>query len=176
MNLIAERIAPMKDAAVTAATTRMVNRIKHLLAEVREAGFCIKQFRLDSRNSKEAYAKLQIIRRITKRDEALAKRNGINPNHVDGWDYVQGCEDGIGNLVKEVADMAAAQYEEYVCKLTQKVGSYDEIKVQTVSGLWTESILTATKDGVDTKWKTQIIVNFSKYGLAFNQFPTRKIK
>jgi hypothetical protein len=86
--------------------------------------------------------------------------------------------DRIEKLVEDAKKDAAHQFEAYVAKLNHKIN--DEVLeavLETRSGLWFESTLTVTtrNKGVQ-KWFTQIIVNFSKYDRAFNQFPTRLVK
>lgn len=83
-------------------------------------------------------------------------------------------EEGIERLVEEAGEEAAASFDAYVAKLTEKVGQCDEA---AVSGrLWQESLLIVRKGGNFERWKTQQILNFSVYGKAFNQWPTRKVK
>jgi hypothetical protein len=71
---------------------------------------------------------------------------------------------------------AAEQYDAFVAKLIIKIGDVNEA---TLVGdhVWSYSILTVTKAfGNTEKWKTQMIVNISKLGKLFNQWPTRKVK
>ena len=62
----------------------------------------------------------------------------------------------------------------YVAKLTEKVGACDAAAV--TGELWQESLLVVRKGETVERWKTQQILNFSVYGKAFNQWPTRKVK
>lgn len=71
---------------------------------------------------------------------------------------------------------ADAKYTAYINKLIFKVG---DCKSATLEGshVWGSSFLTIEKeDGVQEIWKTQMIINCSKLGNLFNQFPTRKVK
>lgn len=71
---------------------------------------------------------------------------------------------------------AGEQYDAFVAKLISKIGN---AKTAEIAGthVWGFSILTVTKlDGTVERWKTQQIVNVSKLGKYFNQWPTRKVK
>ena len=79
-------------------------------------------------------------------------------------------------FVKEAKEDAAYQYEQYVAKLNKKIGP---TKSATLEGnhVWGYSFLrVVTASGEKQTWKTQTIINQSKLGKVFNQFPTRKIK
>lgn len=71
---------------------------------------------------------------------------------------------------------AAADYDSFVKKLDAKIG---KVKTAALHGnhVWGYSTLVVTKAGKITEaWKTQQIVNCSKLGKLFNQWPTRKMK
>jgi hypothetical protein len=79
-------------------------------------------------------------------------------------------------FVENAKETAALQYDMFVAKLISKIG---DTKTATITGnhVWGHSILTVeTADGTVERWKTQQIVNQSKLGLLFNQWPSRKIK
>lgn len=82
----------------------------------------------------------------------------------------------VDQFIGDAKRDASIQFDAYVAKLTKKAG---EVVDASVDGpyIWDESILTVTKpDGSKARWKTTMIVNVSKYGKVFNQFPTRKCK
>jgi hypothetical protein len=82
-------------------------------------------------------------------------------------------QNGVDFLVKRHQKDTIERYEQYVNKLINKVGDCDSV---TVAGdLWNYSILTITNGAVVERWKTSMILNVSKNGKVFNQFPTRKI-
>lgn len=176
MNAIEQVVQPLKQAAIELAVNRAISRVGKLIERITADGFNISNFRKMGNITKQGYAELQLVRRITRTDNELAEANGFRKGSHGASTYVAIDTDGIDALYREVIDMAKAQFDAYVVKLTQKVGSYDTAEIEAIGGLWGNSILTVTKDGVKTKWKTQIIVNFSKYGMPFNQFPTRVIK
>jgi hypothetical protein len=87
-----------------------------------------------------------------------------------------GSEKGQAKFIEDARENAAAQYEEFIAKLNGKIGV---VTAANLNGnhVWGHSILTVTKaDGTTENWKTQTIVNVSKLGKVFNQFPTRKVK
>lgn len=77
--------------------------------------------------------------------------------------------------IQDCANSAAIQYDTFVAKLVAKIGAYD---TATLDGnhVWSYSILTVQKGAITEHWKTQQIINVSKNGLLFNQWPTRKVK
>ena len=80
-------------------------------------------------------------------------------------------------FVEDAARDAAIEFDKYVYKLQKKVGDVVDAKVTLCSGLWYQSILSVTKaDNTAQNWKTQCIINVSKLGLVFNQWPTRLMK
>lgn len=61
-------------------------------------------------------------------------------------------------------------------KLEMKIGEH---LTATLEGnhVWGDSFITVEKaNGENERWRTHTILNVSKLGLYFNQFPTRKIK
>jgi len=80
------------------------------------------------------------------------------------------------HFIKETKENAAAQYLAFVQKLNVKIGPVTSATLEG-SHVWDYSFLHVTKeDGIQETWKTQMIVNVSKLGKVFNQFPTRKMK
>lgn len=85
-------------------------------------------------------------------------------------------EAGQVKFVQDARDNAAAQYEAFIGKLNSKIGTVTSAKLNG-NHVWSHSILTVTKaDGTTENWKTQTIINISKLGKVFNQYPTRKVK
>lgn len=78
-------------------------------------------------------------------------------------------------FIDDARENASLQYEAFICKLENKIGSHSEA-VLDGSHVWGYSILTVTTPEGTERWKTQMIINTSKLGKMFNQFPTRKVK
>ena len=70
---------------------------------------------------------------------------------------------------------AALSYEAFILKMVEKIGKVESAKL-TGTHVWGYSFLDVVKEGgLKERWKTSMIVNVSKYGLLFNQFPSRKV-
>jgi hypothetical protein len=82
----------------------------------------------------------------------------------------------VRRFIKQRMEWAAADYDAFVIKLVKKIG---EVKKAELHGnhVWGYSTLIVTiPDGEVQAWKTQQIVNHSKLGKPFNQWPTRRMK
>jgi hypothetical protein len=84
--------------------------------------------------------------------------------------------DAIEYLAGRARRDAGIQFEAYVVKLNQKIN--DTVLSATLTGnLWMDSKLTvATANKGVQVWNTHMILNVSKYGRVFNQWPTRLSK
>lgn len=78
-------------------------------------------------------------------------------------------------FIKEARENAALEYESFIQKLEKKIGSHSAAVLEG-SHVWDYSILTVTTPEGTERWKTRMIINVSKLGKIFNQFPTRKVK
>ena len=94
--------------------------------------------------------------------------------------------DGTGNIrspsaakkgayVDSAITAAHEDYMVWVHKMIDKIGK--PVVSATMSGNpWVNSTLKVeTNDGESQAWSTKMIINYSKYDLAFNQFPTRRL-
>lgn len=81
----------------------------------------------------------------------------------------------VAKFVKASKESAAVQYDAFVVKLCQKVGSCESATI-TGNHVWSHSFLVVEKTTGKEVWKTQQIVNVSKLGKLFNQWPSRKVK
>lgn len=69
-------------------------------------------------------------------------------------------------------------FDAFVVKLNARVGAHVACTVETgpTNNPWGYSIISVTApDGTVTRWKTQQILNVSKLGKLFNQWPTRMV-
>lgn len=120
------------------------------------------------------------------RDKALAKWRlyGQLVRHVrptgrpsDPVEIVERDDKAIDRFIAMNGEMAAAQYDAFVVKLVGKVGERAVNAKLTGEHVWGDSILTVEMaDATVERWRTRQIVNVSKLGLLFNQWPTRKMK
>lgn len=116
-----------------------------------------------------AHAKYTLYRSLTERANEYASHRPGMPELLKQSDKSE------ARYLKSVADDAEAQYIGFVCKLCAKIGACDSA---TLDGnfVWSHSILTVRKGAAVERWKTQQIVNQSKLGTVFNQWPTRLVK
>ena len=76
--------------------------------------------------------------------------------------------------VASAAKQAEMSFDSWVAKMVQKIGEVT-VSAAMAGSPWTGAKLTVTtKSGEKQVWTTQMIVNQSKYGKLFNQFPSRR--
>jgi hypothetical protein len=178
--LIAAAIAPLKQFAIDRAETMMRAQIERTLGKIAEADDDLNAVYPypDSKVSREKYRSMENAHNFA--SKITTYHSSKNPNgfsHYRGPKFVERCEDGIARVIEEVRDMAAQSFEAYAAKLTGKIGDGITSAVTHQRDLWYDSDLTVERtDGSVEVWNTKIITNYSRYGLAFNQFPTRKMK
>ena len=82
----------------------------------------------------------------------------------------------LESYAKMYADAAHEDYMSWVHKLTAKIGK--PVAKSSITGSpWQGSTINVTcNDGEEQTWHTQMIINHSKFGKPFNQFPTRRKK
>lgn len=125
------------------------------------------------RDGREEYKKKEARYRMVR---FFTKATGSAVRRIHAPDPCEMNAERVELFVKQAREAAAAQYEAFVAKLIHKVGDVTEASLSG-NHVWGHSILTVTKpDGTVERWKTQTIVNVSKLGTVFNQWPTRKVK
>ena len=179
MNQIKNAVEPMKQLSVARAVEYAQNRINRTMEKLAA----------DDMNSSVQFgypwgiqnramymkqkALYDFVCTITQSDSSRPSPAGSRKT----VSYVVPNENGVARHIKQVADDAALAFDAYVYKLNQKVGEVTEAQVTTSWDLWMDSNLAVTKaDGTKEVWNTKCITNYSKFGLAFNQFPTRLTK
>ena len=79
-------------------------------------------------------------------------------------------------FIEAAKENAAAQYDAFVAKLNAKIGPVTSA-VLDGNHVWGYSNLTVVTEAGETQvWRTQTIINISKLGKVFNQYPTRRVK
>ena len=169
-------IAHLKGEAMTRAQIDAIAQIGRIIKIIEEHGWDVEKaapYPNSNWRSREEYitkrARYNIFRRLTKSKNTTGCRKMNDP------DFVEVSPINEATFVNEAIDRAAIQYDAFVAKLVGKIGDCD---TATLSGshVWGYSILTVTKGSTVERWKTQQIVNVSKLGLLFNQWPSRKMK
>lgn len=88
----------------------------------------------------------------------------------------QPSENKKNSYVKSATDAAHANYMAWVDKMIKKIGK-PVAEASMTGDPWTGSRLyVKAGDGEEQTWATKMIINYSKYSKAFNQFPSRRVK
>lgn len=81
----------------------------------------------------------------------------------------------VERFVENAMRDAALQYDMFICKMVRKIGHCDSAELQG-DHVWSYSHLTVRKGAATEVWKTQQIVNYTKYGRPYLQWPSRLLK
>lgn len=84
-------------------------------------------------------------------------------------------QDRVDRFIQDAAERAAIDYDAFVVKLCIKIGQCDTATIEG-NHVWGYSRLYVTKGDVKEIWQTKQIINQSKLGKLFNQWPSRKVK
>lgn len=106
---------------------------------------------------------------------SLTEANGTETNKNTGDKIIRKASAKIKKAYQEESERdARASYLAWVQKMIEKIGA-PVVKAKATGNPWNGSVLEVeTDDGGTQRWKTQMILNTSKYGKLFNQFPSRK--
>jgi len=163
-------LAPMKADAIVRAAKDAAKFIERFKTELQDAGFDMDVY-APRDSSIAAHYKRLTIQQLAEWDKPVYRPNEPHLCHFS--------EEKGKRFVKSAEEDAAAQYDLFVAKLVRKVGDVESAEIEG-NHIWGHSILTVMKrDGAELygeRWKTQQIVNVSKLGKLFNQWPSRKIK
>lgn len=176
LNPIEKVVLPLKNDAMNRAAEYAKDVVATVRKELAAAGNDLQKcaaypssLGLTTFQYRSQVAKYMLFRNLTVRRD-----NGSRGMHDP--EFASMSPNGIAKFVKETRENAAAQYDAYVAKLNKKIGTviHAELKGNHV---WGFSFLTVElPSGEKQIWKTQQIINQSKYEKVFNQFPTRKVK
>ena len=93
---------------------------------------------------------------------------------ADGYSWSSQLED---HYVQVCLEGVAQQYDSFVAKMNHKIENPVAAEFAWVRNVWGDSRLLVTlADGTKELWQTKIILNVSKLGKLFNQWPTRRLK
>jgi hypothetical protein len=84
-------------------------------------------------------------------------------------------DERIERFVAQAGEDASAQYTAFVAKLECKVSECDSAELLG-DHVWGHSTLTVRKGAQTECWRTHQIINVSKLGKVFNQWPSRKVR
>lgn len=168
---IREAIEPMKQDAIQRATDeaqKVIKRVKKLLQDNdMNATKAAPYPKMGTRDPE--YGKYLLVRKITKADRSTYGKD----------EFRQFSQEAEARFIEESREAAALEYEGFVLKMIEKITKFGNISSATIDGnhVWGYSHLTVELESGETQvWRTQMIINVSKLGKLFNQFPSRKVK
>lgn len=181
---VGKAVHPLKVHAVEEAGKRAKNQIESIRADLEahnwdmNAAAPYPESNIGRLAYMSAVNKYNLYSSVTTTADASGVRRWKEPL------FVKMCEEGSARFISKQEEMAAFQYDAFICKLVQKVG---ECLSATIAGshVWDESVLTVQKeqyceDNVNSivveRWRTHQIWNRSKYDLDFPQWPSRLLK
>jgi len=174
MNAIENAVLPLKSEAVQRAEQEAQRMIDRIIAELEAAGWNLDVVapQPNTRMGRNEYVQMRAHRDLFT-SVTTYTQTSRRPSEPDIRARSPEAEQ---RFIDEAKKDAAFQYDLFVAKLVKKVGETTDATL-VGSHVWGHSILTVTLlDGSVQKWKTQMIVNVSKLGKLFNQFPTRIVK
>ena len=175
MSIIESAVMPLKSEAIERAEQEANRVIARVISEMESANWdlSVAAPRPNSRLSRNEYARLMSRHDLFR---SLTTYTGDGTRRPNEPEYRARSIEAEQRFITAAKQDAAVQYDLFVAKLAEKAGEATGA-VLNGSHIWGYSILTVTKaNGAVERWKTQMIINVSKLGKLFNQFPTRKIK
>lgn len=177
MNPIEAAVAPLKTDAIARAEQEARNLVAHQtrrLAECEGNIDTLAPYPNSRTDDRERYAEKKRRRLLI---EALTTLQNYDSVKYDPRaPRIVAIDDAkVEAFVEQAKRMAGEQYDAFVAKLTAKIGDVDDAALNG-NHVWDSSVLSVRKGMTLEHWKTQQIVNVSKLGTLFNQWPTRKVK
>lgn len=179
MKTIAEAVAPLREAAETAAVEKMTEHLEIAKRALEANGWDLEKVAPYPSSLNYSSRKDYMIKKA-RHDSFYYLTNEVTPRHrrapgvgdIRTWN-----EERAANIIERAKKDAAFAYEAYVAKLVGKVGECVDAEMVYSSGVWSNSNLKVTKvDGKVEIWNTKTIINVSVLGKMFNQWPTRLMK
>lgn len=181
---IIDGINPAFDALKAACLQRLQCQADFIRTKMEEHGWDIKAafpypkaWGMGRDDYHRAKANVDLARRLTIKDpDKKQSYSSLAPN------YRIMHPDLDARFDKEAADYARMFIDAYAAKLTAKIAKEDKafvidtVKYEGTADPFAHSFLTVTGAQGTMVWKTKCIINQSKYGKLFNQWPTRKQK
>jgi hypothetical protein len=171
-NPIEAAVSPLKEDAVKRAAQEAQKLVDHLTRRLAEcennADVLAPRPAYNDSSYKEKSARRTLLNSLT-----VSLKGVLSYNEPD----IRAMDDKrISYFIDQAKLDAAAQYDAFVAKLCKKIWHCESAELDG-NHVWGYSILTVTyNSGTVERFKTQMIVNVSKHGKLFNQWPTRKVK
>lgn len=123
---------------------------------------------------KMAQARRAVYTSITKAKTSSSYQYTLRkPNEPDIRELNQAMVD---HYIKQNVQAAEDDYRAFMQKMIEKIGK-PVVNAKMTGSIWRNAVLTVeTNDGEEQVWNTQMIINYSKYQRAYNQFPSRRKK
>ena len=174
MNPIETAVSPLKAEAIARAEKRATQMIEQMVEQLKAVDYDLNKVAPipNSGIGRPAYMAAQ-----SKRNMFLCVFRSVHcSRRLDMPFTVALNEECAARFVAQAGENAAFEYDAFVAKLNAKIGEAETAHI-VGNHVWSSSYLYVTKaDGTKECWKTQMIINVSKLGKLFNQFPTRKVK
>jgi hypothetical protein len=174
MNPIETAVLPLKAAAIERARNRAVELIENMREQLAAVDFDLDRAAPYPKTNigRPAYmvamSRRQMFQRVFRPTKCSRKMTDPDTVYLN-----EECRD---LFIQHAGENAAFEYDAFVAKLNAKIGEVVSAELEG-NHVWGHSILRVVKaDGTKENWKTQMIINVSKLGKLFNQFPTRKVK
>lgn len=177
-NPITAAVYPLKAEAVKRAKVEGQKVIDRVLADMESSGWNLDVAAPYPKSFGPQFpGKLKYQQMKTDRDfySSLTACNWVTKRPTEP-DMRKRSPDAEARFIDQCEKLAAYQYDSFVMKICAKIG---EVALAHLEGshVWGHSFMTVTKmDLTVERWKTHQIVNYSKFGMPYNQWPSRKIK
>jgi hypothetical protein len=162
---IAQAVEPLRSAAVDHAAAQASDLAARALAA----------YEADPNGTNLTYQQICSMGRTERalHDAKVARLRSLTV--AKGGRFVRD-EQKVADFIEAAKLAANNHYTSFIQKLEQKVGEHAAASLEG-NHVWSSSILTVTKvDGSTEKWFTQQIMNVSKLGRPYPQWPSRKVK
>ncbi len=170
MTPVAAAVAPIKADAIAHAETYATKTVARIRAELEEANWDIelvapypRTYAHDYHGAKSRRLMFDAVTKWT-----VASHRPGTPLFVTMPDKL------VENFIRQNKEAAAAQYDLFVMKLEGKVGAHTAARLEG-NHVWGWSHLYVETEAGTQVWKTQQILNVSKLGKVFPQWPSRKV-
>jgi hypothetical protein len=177
---VARAVEPLREAAVERAAEYAREQVAAVRKELKAAGndlnVCAPYPRSGSLSRNDwlhAHRKYTLFGALCKWRKSTISMNEPRLADVD--------PELVKRFIDEAKKDAAWEYDAFIVKLCRKVNEYGPCKRAKVAddntNVWGRSYLYVTlATGEEQAWLTQQIINVSKLGRPFNQWPTRLMK
>lgn len=173
-------IEPLRQISVDNAERKALAIIAQAHKELEAGGYDLKTvaprllpFNVSKEQYEQSIAKHSLYSRLTDRKHSA---DDINMGFSSSIRIPS--KEAETKFIEQTKEAASFEFDKYVAKMISKIGDVDsaELTHSFENNIWGYSVLTVVIAGATQRWHTQQIVNTSKLGKLFNQWPTRLMK